>query len=165
VKHRCANCGTSFYGDTRRRYCSSNCRKNAKTQSERRCKEKKRLLWGFTGYKNSGIKLRDSGRPFEAIGTEVLSQLGFNDVWFGCEKNRGFLVDFIATYDNKRVLIDVTSGIRKNIKFKSELARALKMPLFILFISPDFSKYFLTPDVSHQNSVRLQVSKIKSIER
>jgi hypothetical protein len=74
-----------------------------------------------------------------------LPKEGFKEIYHASIVNRFFPFDVVATLDSQRVLIDVTTGMSKSIvrTGQQQLADALRMPLYILFVKPDFSKYQL----------------------
>ncbi len=73
--------------------------------------------------------------------------------------------DIIATLKRKRVLIDVTTSVGKTLLSNSELAiaEALRMPLYVLFVKPDFTKYQLTRARCNHN-VAVHIRELSPVE-
>ncbi len=72
--------------------------------------------------------------------------LGFTELYDVTKFRRFVPFDFVATYRGERVLVDVTTGVTKsgpNLKSANRLATALRMKLFLVFIKPDFSAYYV----------------------
>jgi hypothetical protein len=76
---------------------------------------------------------------------KVLPDAGFSEIHHASEKQRFLQFDFDATYEGRRVPIDVTTARSKGsaTKIQSEIVAALRTDLFFCFIKPDFSAYML----------------------
>ena len=93
------------------------------------------------------------GKRFEEwAGKTVLPAEGFSEIECLSDIQRGSPVDFVATKNGKRVLVDVTIRQGTGIEHKVKMAKALRMDLYIIHVSP-----------VHQN--RYWVDEIKSYER
>jgi hypothetical protein len=140
-------------------YCSKLCKQKSQTASHARyvsanrahirqyAKDRKARFWGISDYQ-TGLKAESFAME------KVLPKLGFIDVYHASAAYRLFPFDFIATYEGQRVLIDVTTGMAKMAGDKQRLSisKALMMPVYILFIKPDFSKYQLSPATAQSAS-------------
>ncbi len=75
----------------------------------------------------------------------ILPKLGFTELYHASAINSFVPFDIIATYQGHRVLIDVTTGVSKAIAQNAQqaFAEALRMPIYVLFVKPDFTKYQL----------------------
>ncbi len=62
-------------------------------------------------------------------------------------------------------MIDVTTTVGKTLVGapKTELVKALKLPLFVLFVKPDFTRYQLTACDGSKNPI-MHLSELKPIE-
>lgn len=67
---------------------------------------------------------------------EYLPKEGFSDIFDLSAMSNQFFIDFVATYRRRRVLVDATVKLKAYIPEKVRLARALRMPLFIMHIAP-----------------------------
>lgn len=72
----------------------------------------------------------------------VLPGLGFTDIVNFSNMSNQFFVDFVATYQGKRVLVDATIKMKAYIPEKVKLADALRMPLYILHLSAIYDDVF-----------------------
>lgn len=73
----------------------------------------------------------------------ILPALGFSQISDMSECSNQFYVDFVATKDGKRVLIDATVKLKAYVPKKAQLALALEMDLYILHVSPKNEKMFV----------------------
>lgn len=107
-----------------------------KAEYGRFCRE----LWGGSGRGHrqvGGGWAKPYGRIFEQVAREtILPAEGFTEVDDWSEWSNQFLVDFIATWNGERVLVDITAKISAYVPAKKRLARSLRMRLFILHVSP-----------------------------
>jgi hypothetical protein len=161
----------STSGHGKKVYCSKDCLRVANTARHRRyveanresvhryTHERKIRIWG-----KSSLELA-SKAEFVAI-ERVLPKLGSADIFHASLVNRFFLFDLIATHEGRRVPIDVTAGVSKEVGKdtpKRAIAEALGMPLYVVFISPDFSKYQLV--LSHNlKTLAIHVQELLPIE-
>jgi len=116
--------------------------------------------------KNWGSSTPEVASAAEIFAVErLLPQMGFTDFYHASAYNRFIPFDIVATCNGQRVLIDVTTGVSKAPmqNFAFPLAEALKMPYYILFIRPDFSKYQLTR-YSGGRTVQMHLSELVPIE-
>jgi len=151
-RSECRICGSPILGRLagNRTYCSQKCKRAGNTAQHRRyvtqntehvsCMTRawKDRIWGRS---NPQIAMQA-----ERIAKErILPKLGFSNLYHVSAANRFFPFDLIGTYNGQRVFIDVTTGMWKTIRKTSqqELADALDMPMYVLFVKPDFSKYEL----------------------
>ncbi len=95
----------------------------------------------------------------------ILPKLGFTELYHASAIRRYVPFDLIATYKGRRILIDVTTGVTKTLvkNFQQTFADALRMPIYILFVKPDFSKYQLTLSQGSK-TVQMHLSELISIE-
>ena len=91
--------------------------------------------------------------------------LGFTKLCHASTISHFFPFDFVATYKSKRVLVDVTTGVSKDLTHTGQysLAEALKMPIFVLFVKPDFSKYQLSL-ADGSKTIQMHVSGTRPLE-
>jgi hypothetical protein len=116
--------------------------------------------------KNWGESTREIASTAEVFAIEkILPKLGFSELYHASSFNRFVPFDTIATYGMQRVLIDVTTGASKSVmhNFAHPIAEALRLPLYILFIRPDFSKYQLTL-CTGAKTVQTHLSELVPIE-
>lgn len=151
-------------------YCSRTCRTKGNTASHRRYAQRNRehlnqyarerylSKWGKSD-KETALKAE------KFAFSKLLPNLGFTEIYDVPEIRRFVPFDFIATYQRRRVLIDVTTGVSKAIAHNSQqsFADALRMPLYVLFIKPDFAKYQLVPSDASK-SLQAHVKELIPIE-
>jgi len=102
------------------------------------------------------------GRAGEKKALEILPTLGFSDIEDMCGYSNQFFVDFIATYQGERVLVDATIRLRHHIIEKVKLAKALRMKLFIIHVSPKTDGLFYLSQVPlNQSSVRVPAAFLR----
>lgn len=91
-----------------------------------------------------------------------LGPLGFSEVVDCSEMSTGFFVDFIATYQAQRVLVDVTIKMDARAEHKIPMARALGMRLFYIHIPPAHPEeyYFHEIDVANRTTVKVPLRHI-----
>jgi hypothetical protein len=99
----------------------------------------KRRLWGGSGYgaKEVGPWARRYGRRYEEIARDViLPAHGFTEIddWSG--QSNVFFVDFVATREGQRVLVDVSCKWSAYVPEKVRFAASLRMPLYLLMVAP-----------------------------
>ena len=98
-----------------------------------------RLIWGGSGKgaNEAGAWAKVFGRQFEKIAEEgILPQEGFLQIDNYAEHSNQFMIDIIATKNGERVLVDVTAKWTAYVPEKTRLAASLRMPLYILHVSP-----------------------------
>jgi len=171
-RSECKTCGKWFTASGKRRqsYCSRACKRASLTARHRRYvsehREQVNEYQRTRRLKNWGSSTPEVARAAEifAVG-KLLPLLGFSDFYHASAHNRFVPFDVVATCNGKRVLIDVTTGVSKSPmqNFTFPLAEALKMPYYILFIRPDFSKYQLTR-YSGSGTVQVHLSELVPIE-
>ncbi len=95
----------------------------------------------------------------------ILPNLGFSELYHASAIKRFVPFDIIATYRGRRVLIDVTTGVSKAIaqNFQQSFAEALRMPIYVLFVKPDFSKYQLTL-CEDSKTIDMHVAELVTVE-
>lgn len=69
--------------------------------------------------------------------------MGFSEIYHLSTLNAFFPFDIVATYQEERVLVDVTTGAGKSLRRQRGIANALRMKSFVLFIKPDLQSYYL----------------------
>jgi hypothetical protein len=105
-----------------------------------------RLIWGGAGIgRQDPFTARKVGKIYEEIAVNmILPKEGFTDIINLSACSNQFYIDFIATKDGVKVLIDATIKYKAHIPQKVFLAKSLGMPLYILHISPrDTEIYYL----------------------
>lgn len=97
-----------------------------------------REVWGTTPFgRRQPSGTREYGRKFEVLARdEYLPKEGFSDISDLSAMSNQFFIDFVATYRRRRVLVDATVKLKAYIPEKVRLARALRMPLFIMHVAP-----------------------------
>ena len=79
---------------------------------------------------------RGYGRKAEFLARDVyLPAEGFTEISDMSGLSNQFYIDFIATYNGQRVLVDATVKLKAYIPEKILLARALRMPLYMIHVS------------------------------
>src|SRR3990172_4164110 len=99
----------------------------------------KRLLWGGSGKgaNEVGAWARTFAKRFEKEAlNRILPLEGFTKIDNWCNHSNVFFIDFVATKNKERVLVDVTSKWAAHVPEKVKFARSLGLRLFILHISP-----------------------------
>jgi len=171
-RSECRTCGKWFTASGKRKlsYCSRACKRASMTARHRRYvsehREQVNEYQRTRKLKNWGSSTPEVARTAEIFAVEsLLPRLGFSDFYHASAHNRFIPFDVVATCDGQRVLIDVTTGVSKPPmqNFAFPLAEALKMPYYILFIRPDFSKYQLTR-YSGGRTVQMHPSELVPIE-
>ncbi len=168
----CKTCGRNFLKKVKNKvsYCSSGCRRRANTLTHGRyvaanrihineyVRKRKLAIWGES---NSEIALEAENIALDRI----LPRLGFTDLYHASSVNRFVPFDVVATRKGERVLIDVTTCVSKSLRKKPELsiAEALRMPLYILFVKPDLSKYQLAL-ANGAKTLQVNVKELVAIE-
>jgi hypothetical protein len=147
----CKMCGNTFLarGPGKWSYCSDICRRRNSTNQHARyvsrnrshvraySLERKRRVWGTSN--------RSIAAAAERIAaSKVLPQLGFSEIYHLSTLNSFFPFDIVATLQDERVLVDVTTGAGKSLRRQRGIANALRMKSFVLFIKPDLESYYLT---------------------
>jgi len=148
----CKTCGrVGFFDNLRRRhYCSPRCRRIANTASHRSyvmqnrahmkayIRARRLQIWGSS--------TKEIATKAEILAIErILPRLGFSELFHASALKRYVPFDIVASLDGKRVLIDVTTGVSKSVVANAQqlFADALRMPMYVLFVKPDLSKYQL----------------------
>lgn len=144
----------------KRHYCSRACYNQERAIEYRAIKRRwdhfQREVWGTTSLKRMDVgKCMSFGRKGEVLARDKhLPAEGFTDIVDFAGLTNQFFIDFIATYNGERVLVDATIKINAYIPKKIKLARALGMRLFIIHVSIiDTSLYFLREVPKLSNSV------------
>jgi len=169
----CRTCGRSFSTSLgkRRRYCSQSCRRAANTEFHRKyasrnrkhlreyARERRIQLWCL-----SGPEIAVRAEKF-ALDT-LLPRLGFSRLYHASAANRFMPFDIIGTYKGRRVLIDVTTAVTKgsSTSYQKSIARALGMPIFVLFLKPDMTKYLLRRWSGTAKSMAIRLPEVVSVE-
>ena len=98
---------------------------------------------------------------------KILPLLGLTEPFHVAALHRWFPFDIIATDKNhERVLIDVTTGLHKGgpqHKRAVEIAKALMMPSYVLFVKPDFTAYQLRQQRTDQKGIMVHLDKLLSV--
>ena len=151
-------------------YCSPECRRRANTISHSRfvaanrvhvnrySRERRIRFWG--------ISSPELAEKAERLAMEkILPRLGFTELYHASAIKRYVPFDLIATYQGNRVLVDVTTGVTKAIgqNAQQSFADALRMPLYVLFVKPDFTKYQLILS-SGSRTLSVQAKALITIE-
>jgi len=134
-------------------------------QYRRNYNEKVKELWGRTdvGYQNIKEAVK-WGRKGEQYALSVMPSLGFSNISDYANRNNQFFIDFIATYNGKRVLVDATIKHSAYIPEKIKLARDLDIPLYILFVSPNFDKHYLRlVEDKHHSVIKIPMSAMRAL--
>lgn len=122
-------------------FCGFDCYNRWRADEHLRVKKEwlkfQRDIWGSTELKRFDVgKSREIGRKAEVLARdEYLPQEGFKDITDMSGMSNQFFIDFIATLDGKRVLVDATIKLKAFIPKKIALAKALRMPLYIIHVS------------------------------
>jgi hypothetical protein len=76
------------------------------------------------------------GRQAELLAIQFyLPREGFTEIDDFSNSSNQFYVDFIATYKDRRVLVDATVKLKAWVPEKSALALSLRMPLYVIHVS------------------------------
>lgn len=119
--------------------------------------------WGKTGLKfqGAGEGARKWGTLAEKYAISIMPSLGFMEIEDYCDRTSQFFIDFIATYKGQRVLVDATLKHNAYIPKKIKLARDLRMPLYILFISPNLNHHHLRlVEAYHHSTIKLPMAVV-----
>jgi hypothetical protein len=167
----CTLCKREFvaYGRGHFRVCSNDCERKANTARHRSFVEHN--LQHIRSYQKSryartwGKSSREIGTAAEIFAADrLLPTLGFTEIVNVTAYHRFIPFDIVATHNSRRVLIDVTTGQTKfghHSAMHRAMADALRMPLLILFIKPDFKFYCLK--LANQNSLYAKLSELRTI--
>jgi hypothetical protein len=99
-------------------------------------RRKTRKLWEDWGISNGNV-----GELAEKTALRILGIEGFKDIF---QPPATFTFDYLARKNGQIHFIEVTSGFKKALKKPQiELANYLGLPIMILFIKPDLTKYRL----------------------
>jgi len=149
----CVVCKKVFTPSGQGRYamCSDSCRK-------------RKVAWWHNRYaKMNQVHLREYAKAYklrvwgesspevglrgELVALEkILPPLGFSDIFHASRAYRSSPFDFIATFEGRRTLVDVTTCNSKSgapYKKRKQFAKALGMSLFVLFVRPNMSGFVL----------------------
>lgn len=74
---------------------------------------------------------------------EALPALGFENILDLNAVSKMFPYDFVATKEGKDAFVEVTCDIVKKTSKRKLLSKRLNMDLYVLFVKPDLSKYYL----------------------
>ena len=155
----------------KRNYCSRDCynreRANQHLEVKARWLNFQRQVWGTTELNRMDVgKSKIVGRKGEILARDRhLPAEGFTDIIDFSSLNNQFFIDFVATYNGERVLVDATVKLKAYIPKKIRLANALSMRLFIIHVSvTDTSLYFLheVPPLT-RSVVRVPASFIRKL--
>lgn len=122
-------------------FCSRNCynewRKEKRREIDRNRHKFRREVWGTIPLGRFDVaKSKSYGREAEilAVNTHLPAE-GFSEIddFSGCSNQ--FFIDFVATYEGQRVLVDATVKLHAWIPNKVRLAKSLGMRLFIIHVS------------------------------
>jgi hypothetical protein len=171
-RSKCKICGRNFIGSGNKKefFCSQDCRRIHRTARHRRyvsenrahireyARTRKRKIWGV-----SSPEIASKAEKFAM--EKVLPGLGFSELYHASAIKRYVPFDIVATFKGQRVLVDVTTGVKKGIAENSQqsFAEALRMPIYVLFIKPDFARYQLTL-CNGSRSVAMHLSELTTIE-
>lgn len=160
----CKICGKVFHKPNRYRYsyCSEQCRIKGKALVHRMyAKENGEHLRAYEKqrrYKIWGTSNRETGNIAELFAMRrLLPSLGFTNIFHASSDRRFVPFDFVATFQGDRVLVDVTTGMRKSGGYSKTgimVANALHMRLIRVFIKPDFTG-FMVRDASEGGGIIL----------
>ena len=117
-------------------------------------KERRLRIWG-----KSSQRIAKDAEAFAIM--KIIPRLGFCEINHLSAINRFFPFDIVATFKDERVFIDVTTSLSKVIRRQKAIADALRMRVFILFVKPDLTSYFLTSVES--DSVRFRMSELREV--
>ncbi len=123
-----------------------------------------RQVWGTTELGRFDVsKAKLVGRDAEILARDViLPGLGFSEIDDFSGHSNQFFVDFVATFQGERVLVDATIKLKAYVPDKSFIASALRMKLFILHVSPVRSDlYFLHELVPGRSVIRVPAAFIR----
>lgn len=131
--------------------------------------EFKRKLWGGSGHGHNQIAGKWAGkfgRRFERIAEQrIFPREGFTEIVNLTACSNQFFVDFVVTRKMQRVLVDVTTKFKAYVPSKVRLARALRMPLYILHVSPkDPAVYFLSKMTKNKTVSRVPMAFFYGLE-
>lgn len=125
-----------------------------------------REVWGTTehGFRDVA-KARQTARPYEIAARDTfLPREGFTEIVDMSEMSNQFFVDFIATKDGERVLVDATIKLKAYFPAKAKLAEALGMKLFFIHIAPaGGGLYYLHEVPSGRKVVRVPAAFIRAL--
>lgn len=136
-------------------YCSAECyakwRANQHLAIKKRWLEFQRKIWGTTEVgRFDAANAKPFGRKGEIVARdEHLPANGFTDIVDFAGHSNQFFVDFVATYQGERVLVDATIKLKAYIPTKSRLAAALGMRLFIIHVAIADSRIYFLHEVPH----------------
>lgn len=123
-----------------------------------------RQVWGSTDLKRfEASKSKAIGRKAELLAkNNFLPARGFSDITDLSACSNQFYVDFVATYQGRRVLVDATVKLKASVAKKKWLADALQMSLYIIHVSPNGKLYHLNEIVKGTTS-RIPAEVIRSL--
>lgn len=155
----------------RRRFCSRACKRIANTLQHREYVAKNRMhLREYA--RERRIHVWGESSPAVAAKAErfaierILPKLGFSDLYHVSAFNSFVPFDIIATYHESRVLIDVTTNVSKGTTYgyQQSFARALRMPIYVLFVKPDMTKYQLKLWAGQRKTAHMHLSELVAVE-
>jgi hypothetical protein len=111
-------------------------------------KERRLRVWG-----KSSRSIAKDAETFAVL--KIIPRLGFYEIDQISAINRFFPFDIVATLNDERVFIEVTTSLSKVIRRQKAIADALRMRVFVLFVKPDLTSYFLTSVESDTVSFRM----------
>lgn len=97
------------------------------------------------GRQEVGKGARAKGREAEIKAlTEFLPREGFTEIVDLSGLSNQFFIDFVATFEGRRVLVDATVKLKAYFPHKARMAAALRMPLYFIHVAPnDSGLYFI----------------------
>jgi hypothetical protein len=130
---------------------------------KRRLKHFARNVWGTTPLERFGVgKSMQYGRKAEKFALEtILPGLGFTEIVDFTNYSSQFYIDFVATYNGERVLVDATIKLSAYAIKKVKIADALRMPLYIVHVSPNNSLFYLKKLPKGQVTSKVPMSFIR----
>jgi hypothetical protein len=93
----------------------------------------------------------------------ILPSLGFSEIDDLSGYSNQFFIDFIATLDGERVLVDATIKLDAYVPEKAHLAKSLRMKLFILHVSIKSDGLFYLDALGDKVVSKVPASYINSV--
>lgn len=149
--HQCGTRATKYLaairlrgGQRKHSFCGNDCydlwRRDERLRFEKEQLAFRREVWGTAAFERrapQGKYARQVGRQAEIVARDrILPAIGFSEIEDLSGMSNQFFIDFVATYGGLRVLVDATIKLKAYVPEKSRLALALRMPLYILHVSP-----------------------------
>lgn len=172
----CAHCGRVFEGGwrapARRYFCNKDHYNRWRAENavfdhekaHRQYHQYTRAIWGGSGKGRAEIAhwAQEIGRKFEVYTLEyILPMEDFTEVVDLSGSTSNFFIDFVATKDGQRVLVDATIKFNAHVPKKTLLAEALQMPLYIVHVPPAAPHLYHIQQVPNQRThVRVPMAHI-----